>query len=652
MTEDKYRPDIDGLRAIAVLAVIAFHASPRLLPGGFVGVDIFFVISGFLISGILFREAAGAGVSLSDFYVRRIRRIVPALSPVLVAVAAFGWLALTNLDYRELQKQVAAGAAFVSNFVLWNESGYFDAPTRFKPLVHLWSLGIEEQFYLFWPPVVLLCSRRRWPLAPVTIGIVIVSFVLNLASVRSSPVTAFYMPCTRMWELLLGAMLALPRRLDVDERLSGRGGDAAACVGVFLLAGSFVVVTSGAAFPGWRALMPTVSAAAFIAAGPHAWLNRHVLSTRLLVGIGLISYPLYLWHWPLLSFLQIAEGGAPTNAQKAIAVVAAFALAAATYWLIERPIRRSLGARTPIKIAALGSSLIVVGGGMAYVRATNALTSRTPNLIVGFYSRIEEARRDPACAARFPAKGEYCTVYPSALPVTTALIGDSHAGHFLEGVGAYFSRKGENVVHLGQSGCPPLLDLQRISDNRLGEPDSTGVVDTCREADNSVIALVVGDQSIRRVIMSFNGARSLAGGDQQTTMLAGTLLPPDESMRLALQRTTALLLEAGKEVWLILQIPELEFHPAECVRRPFSISGTIRRPCAVPVARARARQDVYRHVVEAVKQDIPRLQLFDPWTFLCDGEWCQGIVDHELLYSDDNHLSREGSLFFADKFNF
>ena len=651
MTQDKYRRDIDGLRAIAVLAVIGFHASPRALPGGFVGVDIFFVISGFLISGILFREAAGPGVSLADFYVRRIRRIVPALSLVLVAVAAFGWLALTNLDYRELQKQVAAGAAFVSNIVLWSDSGYFDAPTRFKPLVHLWSLGIEEQFYLFWPPVVLLCSRRRWPLAPVTIGIVVVSFVLNAAIVRTSPVTAFYMPFTRMWELLLGAILALPRRPGVDRLVRGRGEDAVAWAGVALLAASFVFITSGVQFPGWRALMPTLSAAAIVAAGPQAWLNRRVLGSRLLVGIGLISYPLYLWHWPLLSFLQIAEGGAPTPAQKAIAVAAAFALAAATYWLIERPIRRSLSPNTPVKIAVLASSLVVVGGVMAYARATNALTSRTPNLIVGFYSRVEEPGLDPSCAARFPTKGEYCTVYPSGLPVTTALIGDSHAGHFLEGVGAYLSRQGENVVHLGHSGCPPLLDLQRISDNRSGEIES-GVVDTCREADNSVIELVAGEASIRRVIMSFNGARPLGGGDQQTTMLAGTLLPPDESMRIALQGTAERLLRAGKEVWLILQIPELEFHPAECVRRPFSISGTIRTPCAVPLARARARQAIYRRVVETVTHDVPGLQLFDPWTILCDREWCHAVMDHELLYADDNHLSREGSMFFADKFTF
>src|SRR5262249_29586295 len=157
-------------------------------------------------------------------------------------------------------------------------------------------------------------------------------------------------------------------------------------------------------------------------AGPQAWLNRCVLGSRPLVGIGLISYPLYLWHWPLLSFLQIAEGGAPTTGQKAIAVLAAFVLAAATYWLLERPIRRSLGWHTPVKIAALAASLVVVGGVMAYARATNALTARAPNLIVGFYSRVEEPGLDPSCAARFPTKGEYCTVYPSGLPVTTALI--------------------------------------------------------------------------------------------------------------------------------------------------------------------------------------------------------------------------------------
>lgn len=645
-----YRPDIDGLRAIAVLAVVVFHASPRVLPGGFIGVDIFFVISGFLISGILFREAAGTGVQLADFYVRRIRRIVPALAVVLLAVAAFGWLALTNYDYRELQKHIASAAAFVSNIVLWGEAGYFDAPTRFKPLVHLWSLAIEEQFYLFWPPLVLLWTRKRWPVLPMAITLVAASFGANVLLVKTDPVTAFYMPFTRMWELLLGAVLA-----TIVERSGAPSASRAHIMsigGAVLVGAGIGTITERSAFPGVVALLPTMGAAAFIAAGPTGALNRYVLASRPLVGIGLISYPLYLWHWPLLSFLQIAEAGAPTNTQKAIAVLVAFVLATATYWLIERPLRYSLSIRTPLRVAAVASSIVIIGSVMGVARISGFLTSRAPNLLVGFYSRIEEPIPTAECLARFPTKGQYCSEYPSRSPVTTALIGDSHAGHFLDGVGAYLAAKGEGTVHLGHSGCPPLQDLMRISDNRLGEAGSAGPVDTCREADNSVLDFLERDAAIRRVVISFNGARPLAGGDQQTTMVAGTLLPPDESVRVALERTAQRLLKAGKDVWLIVQVPELGFHPAECVKRPFSVSGAIRTPCAVPRVQAEEKQALYRRVVDTVHADVPGLKIFDPWTILCDAEWCHAMIDHELLYADDNHLSREGSMFFVNKFPF
>lgn len=647
-TQQDYRPDIDGLRAIAVLAVVAFHVSPRAVPAGFIGVDIFFVISGFLISGILFRE--GANISLAEFYVRRIRRIVPALSIVLIAVGVFGWLALTNYDFRELQRHIAGGAAFVSNFLLWREAGYFDAPTRFKPLVHLWSLGIEEQFYLFWPPIVLLCARRKWPIARVAAAIVAASFITNVIVVRGSPVTAFYMPFTRMWELLAGGLLAAYARDAAAPSLARS--TSLSLAGAGLLAVSFPLIRDGAAFPGWLALLPTLSAVAFIAAGPQSVINRRVLSSRPLVAIGLISYPLYLWHWPLLSFLQIAEGGAPTNEQKAIAVAVAFILATATYLFIERPIRHTLSIRTPLRVAAVGGSLIVIVGTMGVARVSGAFTSRAPNLIAGFYSRIESPVPTPGCLAKYPTKGEYCSEYSSRSAVTTALIGDSHAGHFLEAVGAYLAAKGEGTVHLGHSGCPPLLDLMRIVDDRLTEAGGAGSVDTCRDADNSIIEFLTQDAAIRRVILSFNGSKPLAGGDQQTTMLAGALLPPDESMRIALQRTAERLLAANKDVWLILQVPELPFHPAECVKRPFSVSGKIRTPCAVPRAAADAQQAAYRRVVEDVRKDVPGLKVFDPWAQLCDSSWCYAMIDNDLLYADDNHLSREGAMFFADKFTF
>lgn len=207
-THPKYRPDIDGLRAIAVLSVVAFHAFPNYLKGGFIGVDIFFVISGFLISTIIFENLDKGTFSFSEFYARRIKRIFPSLLLVLVTSYTFGWFVLLSDEYTQLGKHIAAGAGFVSNFALWSESGYFDNSTDTKPLLHLWSLGIEEQFYIIWPPLLYVAWKRKFNLLTLVILVAFISFLLNLKGVKHDSTATFYAPQTRFWELLCGNILA------------------------------------------------------------------------------------------------------------------------------------------------------------------------------------------------------------------------------------------------------------------------------------------------------------------------------------------------------------------------------------------------------------------------------------------------------------
>jgi peptidoglycan/LPS O-acetylase OafA/YrhL len=207
-----YRPDIDGLRAVAVLAVVAFHASTRLVPGGFVGVDVFFVISGYLITGIVCGQLADGTFSFSDFYARRVRRLFPALVCVLAAGWAFGWYALTGDEYEQLVKHIAGGSAFLSNLVLWREAGYFDAPSAAKPLLHLWSLAVEEQFYLIWPPLLVVCWRSGLNIVTAAVAISLLSFAFNVGLIEQHAVTAFYHPAARLWELLVGGGLASVER--------------------------------------------------------------------------------------------------------------------------------------------------------------------------------------------------------------------------------------------------------------------------------------------------------------------------------------------------------------------------------------------------------------------------------------------------------
>lgn len=349
--------------------VVAFHAFPAWFPGGFIGVDVFFVISGYLISSILFKNLETNTFSLIDFYIRRIRRIFPALIVVLAASLIGGWFFFLSDEYAQLGKHVAAGAGFVSNLVLWHDSSYFDNESASKPLLHLWSLGIEEQFYIVWPIVLMVFYRLLRPstltndigkkLWLVISILAALSFVLNVILVLSNQVAAFYSPLTRFWELLFGALLANVALHQADrlEQWRIRWASPVSILAIALLIAGMYVLNRFKLFPGWWALIPVVGAFLLIAAGKDAFVNRTLLSNRLMVWVGLISYPLYLWHWPLLSFVRIVEGDFPRL--KIAAVVLSFVLAWLTYRFIESPLR--FGTRAKAKALGLIAALCLVG---------------------------------------------------------------------------------------------------------------------------------------------------------------------------------------------------------------------------------------------------------------------------------------------------
>ncbi|HEY4395554.1 MAG TPA: acyltransferase family protein, partial [Polyangia bacterium] len=456
-----YRPDVDGLRAVAVLGVIGFHAFPARLPGGFVGVDVFFVISGFLISGLVFRGLAAGSFSAADFYARRIRRIFPGLVLVLSACLAFGWYVLLADEFARLGKQVAAGAGFVANLWLWHEGDYFQGDAVTKPLLHLWSLGVEEQFYLLWPPLLVLAWRRSrrsvpWIAALVTVA----SLVTNLAIVHRFPRAAFYAPFSRFWELTAGGWLAHAKlgRSDGDE--NRQRANAMSWLGIGLIAASFAVVRETRAFPGAWAVLPTLGACLVIAAGPRAVVNRWVLSHRALVAIGLLSYPLYLWHWPLLSFARIVEGHRPEVGLRLALIAASFVVAQAITSLLERRVRRARGRRPLLVLATLAAVNLV--GGLAIVRSK----ARPRNSGNGV-ERIVEASGDfkypPQGFGPFDWNGRRYLRHPGGGAGGTLLFGDSH----LEQYGARIDRvlgehpaDGEPAYLVSVGGCPPIPGVE------------------------------------------------------------------------------------------------------------------------------------------------------------------------------------------------
>ncbi|CDS52602.1 hypothetical protein [Polaromonas sp. CG9_12] len=353
LSHPKYRADIDGLRALAVLSVVVFHAFPTRLAGGFIGVDIFFVISGFLISTIVFGNLRNDSFSFLEFYQRRIRRIFPALVVVLLACLGLGWFGLLAGEYQQVGKHTLGGIGFISNLMLWSEAGYdyFNTASESKPLLHLWSLAIEEQFYIVWPLLLVVLYKRRWNFAGVACGIALVSFSFNVLSFPEHAQAAFYSPLSRFWELIIGGLLAYALLYKAD--LMARHTHVQSALGMALVVAGLVFINDERMFPGWWALLPTAGAALLISAGPQAWLNRKVLSNPIAVWFGKISYPLYLWHWPLLSLAMLWNNEeTPAGPVRLGLVLLAIALAWLTYKFIELPIRAGNSGSIPQLVGA------------------------------------------------------------------------------------------------------------------------------------------------------------------------------------------------------------------------------------------------------------------------------------------------------------
>jgi len=626
-----YRADIDGMRGIAVLIVVLFHAFPSLVAGGFVGVDMFFVISGYLISTILMTEFANRSFSYANFYARRARRIFPALILVLSASLAFGWIALFPDELKLLGKHILGGATFLSNIFLWFEVGYFDTAAETKPLLHLWSLGIEEQFYIFWPILLALAFKYRMRMVWWTLALLLVSFGINIGGIEKFPSATFYSLASRAWELLIGAMLA-HLALQDNPRLSGAHGatrrNTLSCIGLGFILLACVLVRGGTGFPGWWALLPSLGAACLIAAGPQAWINRVVLSNRALVWVGLISYPLYLWHWPLLSFAHIVESGTPALKIRVAAVLGAVLLAWLTYALIEQPIRRR-GPRHPAVAIVLAVLVVALGGVGGWVYQQDGLPSRksivnNANLQKALVV-VEDRDNAAACKKRygFDAVWDYCLMGNADRPPTIGMIGDSHAYHVSAGLLKYYGEQGDNLVYFGTR--IPYIGVK------------PGINDQYQEATAKMLELTLSTASIRKVIIS-----TIAKHGDDTA--EGRLLTEQ------LRATLRALLDAGKEVIYFYDVPMLDFEPRACIRRAGIASSTTNRDCTMDVATYDRAVKEHNRIVGAVLKEFPAVSTFAPAKYLCDDRHCKGMIDGKLMYRDTHHLTYDGDLYIGEKF--
>lgn len=659
LIKPSYRPDIDGLRALAVLAVIAFHAFPSEVPGGFIGVDVFFVISGFLITTLIQESLQQQSFSFRTFYASRVRRLFPALVVVLLACQIAGWFALLSNEYKALGKHIGASTAFIPNFIFWSESGYFDYAAEAKPLLHLWSLGVEEQFYLCWPIVVWLCFKYKASLFKVGIALLLSSLVLNLIMIEESPSAVFFSPITRIWELLSGCLLAYwaNSRTVVVASFKAKFGSikwishAVSMMGLASLLLGIFLFDQDTLYPGAWALIPVLGTCFIILAGNQSWLNTSVLSNRFLVWIGLISFPLYLWHWPLLSFARIMEGSKPEWQIRAALVAVSFALAVLTYYLIERPIR--FGRHLKLKTYVLTIAMVIVGSLGIATYSQDGFKSRTTDKAIE--AQLADLKFDIS-----DSEGWYCQdknydsprCHATGPKPSVVVIGDSHALTIYSGLRERFKAKGQDIGLYGASdGCPPLLNVVI--------QDQGGDARNCLKKGSQAIQRVIADASIKEVILTSRGpmyTTTEGFGDVELEQFGPWVLhfggeekgirSNEEVFALGLTKTLDALLAAGKKVTFLHDVPELGFDIRNCFSfRPMTITNKVIRPCAVSRKDFEARTEAYRTMVNKILSERPEIKVIDLSEALCDERWCWGARGDTLFYIDDDHLSHRGADF-------
>ncbi len=639
-----YRPDIDGLRALAVLAVLIFHAFPSALPGGFVGVDIFFVISGYLITTILLKQMETHQFSLAHFYAQRIKRIFPALATVLIFCLWVGWIALSSGEYKQLGRYTAGGAAFLNNFLFWRDAGYFDTAAATKPLLHLWSLAIEEQFYLIWPLLLLICHKLSRTTFKARSKVVLIGAIFCTSLIYSYQLVArdltadFYSPFARSWELIVGATLAYWHQQSSTLSLSKRISLLLAVIGGCLLVAGMTLIDHTRAFPGLWALLPTLGTACLIAAGPSSYINRQWLASRPLVSIGLISYPLYLWHWPLLTFARIFEGQTPTVIVRCLLLLASAGLAFLTYQLIERPIRFPNNHRKTSK--AVVSLLCVI---MLVLLVVGYAITRNEGLPFRHYQRLnadsssivlggDRGLLKHACGMpkNIASQFEWCLSQDKTTPPNFAVIGDSKGEALYYGL-ARESRQDENWMMLGSF---PTFKLQKDTQ----PPNLLELALRQLERDPSIQTIVLVS-SYRHLFPTdhINGfiKKNYSDADIEQAV---------EAQSEVLQR----LQQANKKVAFVIDNPTLP-DPSSCIEGEMTSLPVLNRllyraanpNCQMTYTNHLVGTAAYQQFIKQLARRNPAVIIFNPAPLLCDipANKCTYHEAKHFLYSYGDHIS-------------
>lgn len=605
----KYRADIDGLRAVAVGAVVLFHLGVPGVPGGFSGVDVFFVISGYLVGAIIYKDIASRNFSLLSFYERRIRRLLPALVVVLACTLALGFVILLPTDYRDLGRSMVCALAFVSNIYFWATSNYFDGPAHLKPLLHTWSLAVEEQFYILFPPMLWLLNRlagRRLYLILILLSLA--SFGYSAWSSIYDATAAFYSPLSRAWELSLGCLLALRPLPSLSRRVR----EIVTAIGLVLIVGGVVMLTEQSAFPGFGALAPTLGTALIIwSGGERAGTATHwLLSTPPLVFLGRCSYSLYLWHWPILVFARYYALRPLTPLELALVGGASLVLAAGSLYLVEKPFRTRI----------LGRGIFVLAGG---AMAALGMMAFAVHMADGFPARFAKVALPSGreiytkCLVDSPEALRKWDIGRCSYPATTggatvALWGDSFAGHYVPGLLSLRASNKFGLVQLTAAGCPPFVGHD--------EPHRP----ICKAFNDRVLEWIKTNRP-QVVILSLRWNR-YANPTKAVEEFNGTV-----RYLKALGIPSVLVGESPVFAAPVPQIAEIYGQRGIALDR------------AQPINAFAAD----KHLATMV--DASRVQLFTPSAWLCNRAGCLFTANGRVLFDDEGHLSVDGSTLLAQR---
>lgn len=647
----KYRSDIDGLRAIAVLAVLFYHTGVSIFSGGYVGVDIFFVISGYLITGIIIRETQDSKFSILKFYERRIRRIYPALYAVLIFILIITHWLYNPHDYKEIGQSVAATVIFISNLLFSKQSGYFNELALANPILHTWSLAVEEQFYLVFPLLVWLITRfaKAW-LKFALVFLTLLSFSLSVHYTKLDPSASFYFAHLRAWELLIGGLLALdilPSKISATTRNIYR------LIGIVLLIISIFFYTEKTSFPGISALLPTLGAALIIYSGIGADSSGiNFLKMPALVFIGKISYSLYLWHWPIIVFWKSYRIDTPTITDKVCWTAVSFAAAILSWKFIENPFRSASFLSRQSIFTLAGSAMGIVLATSAIIFLKGGLPQRfhnNPQLMLNLNVDADWENR-PQCETNpnwengsLMAKINLCPLGNATNP-TFIVWGDSHTQAISPAINFSAQRMKQAGYATILYGCMPLIGVDMLG------------VGGCLEHNNSVLEYIKENPEIKTVFL----AGRWAIGTYETydkggwvlidkTKNSAALKGNEDIFKAGLLRTVKRLLDLNRNVVLVEQAPEINFDvPASffvAVRTGQDINSF-----APTYSEYLQDNDSAITFLYSLKDEY-QLSLVKLPDQLCAKESCAVIANGHLLYTDNNHLSVFGSEFVAPAFD-